>query len=62
MSEFKMKPQRVRSAAQDMSDIAKKMNDLEEEILKIRGRLSFEVAQKERIRQRLKTAGDNTEM
>ena len=41
MSEFKMKPQRVRSAAQDMSDIAKKMNDLEEEILKIRGRLSL---------------------
>lgn len=62
MSEFKMKPQRVRSAAQDMSDIAKKMKDLEEEILKIRGRLSFEVAQKERIRQRLKTAGDNIEM
>ncbi len=59
MSEFKMKPQRVRSTAQDMNTIAKQMKNLEDQILNIQRDLSFEVAQKERIRQRLKTAGNN---
>lgn len=60
MSEFKMKPQRARSTVQDMNSIARQMKNLEDQILKIQRGLSFEVAQKERIRQRLRTAGNNT--
>jgi len=60
MSEFKMKPQRARATVQDMNSIARQMKNLEDEILKIQRGLSFEVAQKERIRQRLRTAGNNT--
>lgn len=60
MSEFKMKPQKARSTVQDMNRIARQMKSLEDQILKVQRGLSFEVAQKERIRQRLKTAGNNT--
>ncbi len=60
MSEFKMKPQKARSTVQDMNSIARQMKGLEDQILKIQRGLSFEVAQKERIRQRLKTAGNDT--
>ncbi len=60
MSEFKIKPQNVRSAAQDLNRIAKQMKSLEDQIWKIQNGLSFEVAQKERIRQRLKTARNST--
>lgn len=59
MSEFKIKPQRARSAAQDMNSIARQMKNLEEQIRNIQRGLSFEVSQKQRIRQRLKTAGDD---
>lgn len=59
MSEFKIKPQRVRSAAQDMNSIARQMKHLEEQIRDIQRGLSFEVAQKQRIRQRLKAAGND---
>ncbi len=55
MSEFKIKIPDVRASVQDQNDIAKQMKNLEDEILKIQNSLSFQVAQKERIRQRLKT-------
>lgn len=61
MSEFKIKPQRVRSAAQDMNSIARQMKHLEEQIRDIQRGLSFEVAQKQRIRQRLRQAGSDVE-
>lgn len=60
MSEFKVRPQNVRAASQDMNEIARKMRSLESEILKIQDNLSFEIAQKQRIRQRLKTARNST--
>ncbi len=60
MSEFKIKPQGVRSTAQDISGIAKQMKNLEDQILRIQNGLSFEIAQKERIRQRLRTARSRT--
>lgn len=60
MSEFKIKSQNVRSAAQDLNNLARQMKGLEDEIRRIQNGLSFEIAQKERIRQRLRTAQNNT--
>ncbi len=55
MSEFKIKSQNVRSLAQDLNNIARQMQGLEDQIRRIQNGLSFEIAQKERIRQRLRT-------
>lgn len=60
MSEFKIKTQNARSAAQDLNNIARQMKGLEDQIRRIQNGLSFEIAQKERIRQRLRTAQNNT--
>lgn len=60
MSEFKIKSQNVRSLAQDLNNIARQMQGLEDQIRRIQNGLSFEIAQKERIRQRLRTAQNNT--
>lgn len=60
MSEFKMISQNVRSAAQDLNNIARQMKGLEDQIRRIQNGLSFEIAQKERIRQRLRTAQSHT--
>lgn len=60
MSEFKIKSQNVRSAAQDLNNIARQMKGLEDQIRRIQNGLSFEIAQKERIRQRLRTAQSHT--
>jgi len=60
MSEFKVKIPNVRTTVQDQNNIAKQMKKLEDEIRQVRNGLSFEVAQKERIKQRLKAAGDDT--
>lgn len=54
MSEFKVKTSTVRAAAKEQNDIARQMKQLEDEILQIQNGLSFEIAQKQRIRQRLK--------
>ncbi len=60
MGELKIKPQKIRSTAQDMNHIAKQMRELESQIRNIQYGLGFEVAQKERVRQRLKTAEKDT--
>lgn len=60
MSGFKIKPQNVRSTVQDMNAIAKQVKSLEDQIWRIQNGLSFEVAQKERIRKRLRTAQSDT--
>lgn len=56
MSEFKVKISNMKSTVQQQNTIARQMKDLEYEIQKIQNGLSFEIAQKERIRQRLTTA------
>ena len=61
MSEFQLKPQKVRTTAQDMNNLARQMRSLEDQIWKVQSGLSFEVAQKERIRQRLRQAGNDAE-
>lgn len=60
MSKFNIKSQNVRSAAQDLNCIARQVKELGDQIQRIQNGLSFEVAQKERIRQRLRTAQNNT--
>lgn len=59
MSEFKIKTQNVQSAVQDLNNIARQIKGMEDQIRKIQNGLSFEIAQKERIRQRLRTAQNN---
>lgn len=56
MSEFKVKISNMKSTVQQQSNIVKQMKNLENDIQGIENGLSFEIAQKERIRQRLKTA------
>ncbi|MCX4267223.1 MAG: hypothetical protein OSJ62_00960 [Lachnospiraceae bacterium] len=54
MSEFKVKTGHVRAAAGEQNEIARQMKQLEDEIWQIQSGLSFEIAQKQQIRQRLK--------
>lgn len=54
MSEFKVKTGHVRAAANEQNEIARQMKQLEDEIWQIQNGLSFEIAQKQQIRQRLK--------
>ena len=56
MSEFKVKVDNVRGIIQDQKDIARQIRELEGEIRQVEYGLSFEIAQKERIRQRLRNA------
>ena len=60
MSEFRLRPSNMRTVSTEQTQIAAQMSQLEQEILRVRSGLSFEVGSKERIRQRLKTAGDCT--
>lgn len=61
MSEFQLKSQKVRLTVQDMNSLARQMRGLEDQIWRVQSGLSFEVAEKERIRQRLRQAGNDTE-
>ncbi len=54
MSEFKVKTSHVRTAVEEQNEIARQMKQLEDEIWQIQNELSFEIAQKQQIRQRLK--------
>lgn len=56
MSEFKVKISNMKSTVQQQNNIIKQMKNLQNEIREIQNGLSFEIAQKERIRQRLRTA------
>lgn len=60
MSEFKVKVNNVRGIIQDQNDIARQIRELEIEIRQVEYGLSFEIAQKERIRQRLRSARETT--
>lgn len=62
MSEFKIKISNVRGIIQDQNDIARQIKELEGEIRQVEYGLSFEIAQKERIRQRLKSARETTSL
>lgn len=54
MSEFKVKTSHIRAAVGEQNEIARQMKQLEDEIWQIQNGLSFEIAQKQQIRQRLK--------
>lgn len=58
MSEFEVKVGNVRAIAREQDTINKQMKQLEEAIQQVQNGLSFEIAQKERIRQRLRTVGN----
>lgn len=60
MSEFKVKENKVRDAAAKQNELAGQMKRLEEEIRQVQYGLSFEIAEKERIWQRLRTVRNAT--
>ncbi len=55
MSEFKVKITNMKAAVEQQNDVVRQLKDLKNEIQQVQRGLSFEIAQKERIRQRLKT-------
>ena len=59
MSEFKANTDGIRGVAKHHNRPLKCLNQVEDEILQIQNSLSFEIAQKQQIRQRLKRARNN---
>ncbi len=59
MSEFKANTDGIRGVAKHYNHPLKCLNQVEDEILQIQNSLSFEIAQKQQIRQRLKRARNN---
>lgn len=58
MGECKIKTSHVRAAAGEQRELAKQMKQLEDELRQIQNGLSFEIAQKQQIRQRLRNTGN----